>query len=110
MSARLRLDGHAGLGQCSAHTALGKAQNIFRQAVRCIHIGLATVYQHAAQAALQHQLHLFRYHCRVIYFKPRQQLVGEVMRRTFLLIRQLVDRMTWIRKVCAGGDEQTARV
>ena len=78
--------------------------------MRRIHIGLATVHQHAAEATFQHQLHLLRYHRRVIDFQRGQQLVGEVMRRPFLLIRQLVNRMARVRKISAGGDEQTTRV
>lgn len=103
-----RLDGNAGLGQSTTHTTLREPQNIFRQTVRRIHIRLATVHQHAAQATFQHQLHLLRDHCRIIHFKCGQQLVCELVRGTFLLICQLMDGVSGIRIVGAGGDKQTA--
>ncbi|MNW03564.1 hypothetical protein D3C71_1995170 [compost metagenome] len=36
--------------------------------------------------------------------------MGKVVRRAFLLIRQLMDRVPWIRIESAGGDKQAARV
>ena len=74
------------LSQRPAHTALSKAQDIFSQAVCRFHISMTTIHQHAAQAAFQHQFHLFSDHCRVVNFQRGQQLMGEVMRRLFLLI------------------------
>lgn len=81
-----RTGGHACLGQRTAHTALSKAQDIFSQAVCRFDISMATIHQHAAQTALQHQFHLFGDHCRVVNFQRRQQLMGEVMCCLFLLI------------------------
>lgn len=72
-------------------------------------ISMTTINQHAAQAAFQHQFHLFGDHCRVVNFQRREQFMGEVMCCLF------ADRLTdgsdaGIGVKRTGGDEQTAGI
>ncbi|MNH45490.1 hypothetical protein D3C79_1079480 [compost metagenome] len=58
--------------------------------MRGIDIGLATVHQQSAEAALQHQIHLLRHHSGVVYIQGREEFMGKVMGGALLLVGELV--------------------
>lgn len=73
------MGGYVCLGQRTTLSALGEAQDVFRQPVCRFHVSLATIDQHAAQATFKHQFHLFGDHRRVVNFQRRQQFMGKIM-------------------------------
>ena len=80
----LCVGGSVCLGQRPALAALGKAQNVFCQTMRSLHIRMAAIDQHTAQTAFQHQFHLFSHHCRIVNLQRGQQFVSEIVRRAFV--------------------------
>lgn len=66
---RIRKDQKSELRQRSTLAAAGEAQDIFRQPMCGIDIGLAAIYQHPAQATFQYQFHLLCHHGGIIYLQ-----------------------------------------
>ena len=93
-------------GQGTAHTALGKTQNVFCQATRGIDIRLAALDQQSAQAAFNDQLHLLCDHCWIVNFELAKQFMGIGQRSLLLLLGQLMDRMLRVRIKSTGGNKQ----
>jgi UDP-N-acetylglucosamine enolpyruvyl transferase len=85
-------------------------QNIFRQPLGGIDIGLAAVHQHPAEAAFNNQIHLLCHHRRIVHFQRGQQFMRKVMRGAFLLVGKLVDRVARIRLKGTGGNKQAAPI
>jgi len=110
VSLHFSLGGDAGLSQRPTFATLREMQDIFRQPLCRIDIGLAAVHQHPAEAPLHDQIHLLSHHRRIVHFQGGQQFMGKVMRGALLLIGKLVDRMARIREKGTGGNKQAARI